>query len=138
MPIADKVAAAKKIAQLLNDIIAFGGFRWRFKITVDPPAGDSRDWERPDILVDLSGPDADLLLARNAELLRALENVAHQTLRLPSDEHEKVVFDSMNQRALRLEELRTAAQVAAERVRKSGAPYAFGPMNSRERRVLHL
>jgi spoIIIJ-associated protein len=28
--------------------------------------------------------------------------------------------------------------VAAEKVLKSGAPYAFPPMNSRERRLLHL
>jgi len=29
-------------------------------------------------------------------------------------------------------------QVAAEKVRTSGMPYVFGPMNSRERRVVHL
>jgi spoIIIJ-associated protein len=31
-----------------------------------------------------------------------------------------------------------AAQVAAERVRKTGMPYEFSPMTSRERRILHL
>ena len=44
----------------------------------------------------------------------------------------------MNRRAMRLEELRTAADVAAERVRQSGAPYEFAPMSSRERRIVHL
>src|SRR2546425_661600 len=39
---------------------------------------------------------------------------------------------------LRLEELRMAASVAAERVRKTGAPYEFAPMSSRERRIVHL
>jgi len=37
-----------------------------------------------------------------------------------------------------LEELRIAASVAAEKVRKSGAPYQFAPMSSRERRIVHL
>lgn len=31
-----------------------------------------------------------------------------------------------------------AAEVAAEKVRKSGVPYHFAAMNSRERRLLHL
>ena len=40
-------------------------------------------------------------------------------------------------KALRAEELLMAAETAAEKVRKSGVPYAFPPMNSRERRLLH-
>jgi len=31
-----------------------------------------------------------------------------------------------------------AAQTASEKVLKTGVPYAFPPMNSRERRLLHL
>jgi len=34
--------------------------------------------------------------------------------------------------------VRHAATVAAERVRKSGTPYQFAPMSSRERRIVHL
>ena len=34
--------------------------------------------------------------------------------------------------------LRRAAGVAAERVRKTGTPYEFAPMSSRERRIVHL
>jgi len=59
-------------------------------------------------------------------------------LRLSPNEHEKVSFDCMNQRAMRLEELRMAATVAAERVRTTGVPYEFAPMSSRERRIVHL
>jgi TrmH family RNA methyltransferase len=35
-------------------------------------------------------------------------------------------------------ELRMAATVAAEKVRRTGAPYEFTPMSSRERRIVHL
>jgi spoIIIJ-associated protein len=138
MPLTDKLAAARTLDELLKGIIAHGGFRLKYRITVDPPIPDSRDWERPDILVDLSGADSPLLLERGGELLRSFEHVAIQALRLGPDEHEKVSFDCMNQRAMRLEELKVAAAVAAERVRKSGMPYQFGPMSSRERRMLHL
>ena len=138
MPIPDKIAAAKKIDELLRSVVTFGGLHLKYRITVDPPLPEEREWERPEILVELSGPDSVLLLQRGGELLRALELLAIEMLRLPGGEHEKISFDCMNHRAMRLEELRAAATVAAERVRKSGMPYQFAPMSSRERRIVHL
>jgi len=138
MPIPDKIAAAKKISELLNAIITNGDFRLRYKITVDPKIGSDRPLERPEILVDLSGADSPLLLENGGELLRAFEHVSLEMLRLAPDEHEKVNFDCQNFRSARLSELRLAADVAAERVRETSMPYAFAPMSSRERRILHL
>lgn len=138
MPLDDKIAAAKKIDELLRAVGAHAGLRLKYRITVDPPGSEDRDWEKPEILVELSGPDSPLLLERGGELLRSLELLALEMLRLPGNEHEKVCFDCMNHRAMRLEELRAAASVAAERVHKSGTPYEFAPMSSRERRILHL
>ena len=43
MPINDKVAAAQKISELLNNIFAAGDFRLRYKITVDPQVGADRE-----------------------------------------------------------------------------------------------
>ena len=138
MPIPDKVAAAQKINELLRGIVANAALRLKYRITVDPPLAEERDWERPEILVEFMGPDSNLLLERGAELLRAIELLAIESLRLPGNEHEKISFDCMNRRAMRLEELRIAANVAAEKVRKTGAPYEFAPMSSRERRIVHL
>jgi spoIIIJ-associated protein len=138
MPIDDKIGAAKRIDALLRTILTAAQLRLRYRITVDPPLPEERDWERPIILVEFSGTDAEVLLERNAELLRALEHVAQEMLRLGPDEHEKVSFDALGHRAMRIEELRLAARVAAERVRKTGAPYTFSPMSSRERRIIHL
>jgi spoIIIJ-associated protein len=138
MPLEDKVAAARQIDQFLKGLLTEGGFRLKYRIMVDPPVEDDRDWERPQIMVSFSGPDGPLLLERGAELLRSLEHVTQKVLRLESDDHDKVVFDCMNYRSMRLEELKLAANVAAERVLKSGIPYEFAPMTARERRILHL
>lgn len=138
MPIPDKVAAAKKISEFLNTLFATGDFRLRYKITVDPVVGAEREWERPEILVELSGSDTPLVLENGGELLRAFEHVSQEMLQLSPDEHEKISFDCQNFRAARLQELRMAADVAAQRVRQTGVPYAFAPMSSRERRILHL
>ena len=138
MPIADKVAAANQINEFLAGIIRNGGFQLKYRITVDPVIEDNSDWDPPEILVEFAGPDSTLLLGRNGELLRSLELLATNALRLHAGEHGKVNFDCGNQRALRLQELRTAAEVAAEKVRRTGSSYAFAPMNSRERRMVHL
>ena len=138
MSLPDKVAAANKINEFLQAVVTHGGLRLKYRIVVDPPIAEDRDWEKPEILVDFSGPDSALLLDRGGELLRALEHIALEILRLPSGEHEKVSFDCQNHRSQRIQELRTAANVAAERVRRTGAPYHFSPMSSRERRIVHL
>jgi spoIIIJ-associated protein len=88
--------------------------------------------------VKFSGPDVDLLLSNKAEVLLALEHLTQEALRMPSEDHSKICFDANDRRALRIEELRMSALAAADRVRKTHAPFHFSPMNSRERRILHL
>jgi spoIIIJ-associated protein len=94
--------------------------------------------ETPEILVELAGPDSQLLLERGAEALRSLEILTHEALHLHAEDHDKVSFDCKGYRAARQQELKLAAQVAAERVLKTGMPYSFAPMSSRERRLIHL
>jgi spoIIIJ-associated protein len=132
----DKLAAANRINDFLQSVVTDGGLRLKYRIVVDPPP--QSEWEKPDIFVDLSGPDSTLLLDRGGELLRALELLALEILHVPSAEHEKISFDCKNQRSIRFQELRMAAGVAADKVRQTGTPYHFAPMSSRERRMVHL
>src|SRR5207237_575182 len=134
----DKIQAANQINAFLGPVVKHAGFKLKYRITVDPPISEDRDWERPEVLVEFAGPDAQLLLERGGELLRALELLAMEMLRLAGNEHEKINFDCMGHRKARLEELRLSARVAADKVRQSGTPYHFAPMSSRERRILHL
>ncbi len=76
MPITDKVAAAKQIGEFLQTVITNGGFKLKYRITVDPPIAQNRDWEHPEILVEFAGPDSTLLLERGGELLRSFELLA--------------------------------------------------------------
>src|SRR5665213_1224896 len=96
------------------------------------------DFENPEVMVKFSGPDVELLLANKAEVLLALEHLTQEALHVPSEDHSKICFDANDRRAMRIEELRVSALTAAERVRKTHAPFHFSPMNSRERRILHL
>ncbi len=138
MPIEDLQQAAQKIAGFLSNLNKLGGFRFKYRIMAGDGARDPEGLEARLIYVELGGPDVPLLTQHNGELLRALETIAAQVLRLDQREHDLISFDAGNFKALRAEELRMAAETAAEKVRKSGIPYAFPPMNSRERRLLHL
>jgi spoIIIJ-associated protein len=138
MPIADLQEAAQKIAAFLANLNKLGGLRLKYRITAGDGARDPEGLEARQIYVELGGPDVSLATQHNGELLLALETIAAQMLHLDQREHDLVSFDAGNFKALRAQELRMAAETAADKVRKSGVPYAFPPMNSRERRLLHL
>ncbi|HEY6489734.1 MAG TPA: R3H domain-containing nucleic acid-binding protein [Terracidiphilus sp.] len=138
MPIADLQEAAQKIAGFLANLNKLGGFRLKYRITAGDGAHDPEGLEGREIYVELGGPDVPLVTQHNGEVLRALETIAAQMLRLDSREHDLVSFDAGNFKALRAQELRMAAETAAEKVLRTGVPYAFPPMNSRERRLLHM
>ncbi len=120
----------------LRPILDAGGFDVHYDIIDSHPADD--DFETPDVVVKFSGPDVDLLLENRAELLLALEQLVMEMLRMPSEDHSRLSFDANDYRLLRIEELRLSAITAAEKVKRTGQPFRFNPMNSRERRVIHL
>ncbi len=138
MPIEDLQQAAQKIAAFLNTLNKLGGLRLKYRITGGDGARDPQGVESRQIYIELAGPDVPLVVQHNGELLLALETLAGQMLRLDHHEQGLVSFDAANFKALRAQELRMAAETAAEKVRKSGIPYSFPPMNSRERRLMHL
>jgi len=138
MPIADYQQAAQTIADFLNSLNKLGGMRLKYRITAGEGAHDPDGVESREIYVELSGPDAALTIQHNGELLRALETIAAQMLKLDQREHNLVSFDADNFKSLRVAELRLSAETAAEQVRKTSLPFSFPPMNSRERRLLHL
>jgi spoIIIJ-associated protein len=138
MPIDDLQQAAQKIAGFLTSLNKLGGLRLKFRISAGEAARDAEGPETHQLNVELAGPDVPLVIQHNGELLRALETVAAQILRLDQREYSAVSFDAGNFKALREQELKMAAQTAAEKVRASGVPYSFPPMNSRERRLVHL
>jgi spoIIIJ-associated protein len=96
------------------------------------------DLEDPDLLVKFSGPDVDLLLNNKAEVLLAVEFLTMEALRMPPEHHSRLCFDANDYRMMRIEELRLSAMTAAEKVKQTRRPFHFNPMNSRERRIIHL
>jgi len=125
-----------RIDGFLDTTLQNAGINLKYEIQDAAPAED--DFETPDVHVKFSGPDVDLLLSNRAELLLSLEHLTMEVLHMPSEDHSRISFDANDYRLLRIEELRMSAAAAADRVKRTGSYFCFNPMNSRERRVIHL
>lgn len=126
----------RRIDDFLSRILAAAGIN--VKYSIHPGMNVHPDFENPDILVKFTGADVDLLLENKAEVMLALEVLTMESLRMPQEHHSRLCFDANDYRMLRIEELRLSAITAADRVKKTNVPFRFSPMNSRERRILHL
>lgn len=126
----DREAVATALRDFLEKTVRAAGFQ--LQVSVTAVAADA------EIIADIDGRDKELLLERGGELLRALEHLAFRALRLEPEWHEKIHIDCGGYRALRFEELRMTAKVAAERVQATKQPFRLNPMTSRERRIVHL
>jgi spoIIIJ-associated protein len=132
----DRQRAIEELTRFLD--IAVREMHLEIEYEIQTPAAAGAVPEEAEVAVAFRGADQDFLLERNAELLLALEHVAHRWLRLDPRLHDRVRFDCGDYRAVRLEELKLSARVAAQRVRETGQAFRFNPMSSRERRIIHL
>jgi len=133
----DRQATADALRHFLEEMVRVSGLE--LKVSVQPVAGDGTSTEGDaEVVADLDGRDKEILLERGAEVMKAIEHLAFRALRLEPGFHEKIHIDSGGYRALRFEELKMTARVAAERVQVSKQPFRLNPMSSRERRIVHL
>ena len=133
----DRAAAADALRDFLQKIVRAGGLELSVHVRVAEADAGSEEGAA-EILADLDGRDKEILMARGGEVLKSLEHLAFRALSLEPTFHEKIHLDCGGFRALRFEELRMTARVAAERVQTSHQPFRLNPMSSRERRIVHL
>jgi hypothetical protein len=71
----DHAAITAELRRCLNTLLQKGRFQLSFEIRSVAPAA-AKEFENPEIVVEFKGPDQDLLLEHNAELLLALEHIS--------------------------------------------------------------
>src|SRR5436189_4447187 len=133
----DRQAAAEALRHFLENIVLVSGLELQVSVrtvSLEGPVSGSD----AEVLADMDGKDKEMLLERGADVLKAFEHLAFRALRLEPAYHEKIHIDSGGYRALRFEELKMTARVAAERVQSTKQPFRLNPMSSRERRIVHL
>jgi spoIIIJ-associated protein len=112
------------LSELLADL--------RFKVDV------TSQWTDEGCLLNLRGDDTPFLLSENGELLDAFEVLLFQIYGRDFDRAHRFICDAEGFRQSRKAELQAMARFAAQNVRKNGKAFTFGPLNSTERRVIHL
>lgn len=90
------------------------------------------------IRVDVEGEGAEALLFHRGEALRALQTIVNAAFRRPLGEDRRVLLDCQGFRRDKDAELKQMARFLAEKVASSGVPQELGPLNSYERRIVHL
>lgn len=133
----DRAAAADTLRVFLDKMVSAGRFDLQVKVTAVEGAVGTEQGDA-EVLADIDGKDKEILLARSGEVLKALEHLAFRVLGLEPAYHDRIHIDCGGYRALRFEELRMTAKVAAERVQASQQSFQLNSMSSRERRIVHL
>jgi spoIIIJ-associated protein len=88
--------------------------------------------------VDVNGEGSEALLFHRGEALRALQTIVNTAFRRQLGEDRKVLVDCQGFRRDKDAELRQMARFLAEKVKTSGVPQEMGPLNSYERRIVHM
>ena len=104
------------LEELLSAFVKSASFKLQFEVAATAE-GDS---------VTFRGDDAPILLARNAEILNALEYLCN---RVQEKQGKRVTLDCNSYRESRAEELRLMAVTAAENVKRLGKPFKLNPMS---------
>jgi spoIIIJ-associated protein len=88
--------------------------------------------------VDVEGDGSEALLFHRGEALRALQTIVNTAFRRQLGEDRKVLVDCQGFRRDKDAELRQMARFLAEKARSSGTAQEIGPLNSYERRIVHM
>lgn len=89
------------------------------------------------LLLRLGGADRDFFLEEDGEVLKALEHVLHKVAQ-GENEPRRLIVECEGFRTQRDEALRRRALLLAEQVVADGRPRRTEPLNSYERRIVHV
>ena len=97
-----------------------------------------RSDEETEIVLDLDGKDAGRAIGKKGATLDALQYFTNKAVNRRPDGRRHVVLDSGDYRARHEEKLVSMADREAQRAVRIGKKVSLRPMNSRDRRIVHM
>jgi spoIIIJ-associated protein len=94
-----------------------------------------KDGER--FSINITGPDRMYLMSNEADGLEAMQYLLNK-MAMGKQDYKKILLDSNGYRSQKEKELVDLAQDLALRVKKQRKPYTLDPLNSYERRIVHM
>ncbi|MFO0570021.1 MAG: KH domain-containing protein [Polyangiaceae bacterium] len=105
------------------------------KVRLRRPKGEE---ENPEILIEISGPDAGRIIGKKGQVLMALQFLTHRVVNRSGLEKRHVLVDAEGYRSRRDDSLASMARRLGKQAVEQGKIITFEPMNPRDRRVVHL
>jgi len=94
-----------------------------------------KDEER--FAINISGPDRMYLMSNDADGLDALQYLMNRMV-MNRPDYKKILLDSNGYRSQKEQDLVYLAQDLARKVKNQRKPYTLDPLNSYERRIVHM
>lgn len=94
-----------------------------------------KDEER--FTVNITGPDRMYLMSNDADGLEALQYIMNKIV-MNRPDYKKILLDSNGYRSQKEQDLVYLAQDLARKVKNQRKPYTLDPLNSYERRIVHM
>ena len=94
-----------------------------------------KDEER--FAINISGPDRMYLMSNDADGLDALQYLMNRMV-MNRPDYKKILLDSNGYRSQKEQDLVFLAQDLARKVKNQRKPYTLDPLNSYERRIVHM
>ncbi|MBF8266065.1 MAG: putative SpoIIIJ-associated protein Jag [Dehalococcoidia bacterium] len=130
MPQVDVAGAAKAVLEKLLGMLGMEG-------TVTTRT-ETMPEEAPSITLDVTGPDLGILIGRRGQTLASLQYLVRLMVSNETKSRESIIIDIEGYKERRYLALESLARQMAEQVKMQGKPYAFEPMSSFERRIIHV
>jgi spoIIIJ-associated protein len=127
--------AAEEHAELAEDFLQ--GLLERMGVAADVEHHVVEGVMYVDILGAQDAEGMGLLIGRHGQTLDALQEVVRAAVQRQTEERSRVIVDVEDYRKRRRSQLSAKAQEAAKRVRRTGRPERFEPMNPYERKIVH-
>jgi spoIIIJ-associated protein len=145
-PVEEKSAAAQKVErpdtdqllgtaeQVVSKLINYLGMKAQVSANYDESSSD----DHRTIQVDVRGDDLTALIGRHAETLNAFQHIASLIVGKETQQWVQLTIDVEGYRSRREKQIRQLANRMADQVAKTGRKVTMEPMNSSERRVVHI
>lgn len=121
-------AAAERAKEILNEIIKH----------VDVPTVVECESRADHVYLNIISNGSGLLIGKRGKTLNSLQYLVSKLLQKEVGETVSVIVDTEGYRSKREVSLTELAQQLGEKVKKSHRPLTTGPMNSQDRRIIHL
>ncbi|MCJ7645761.1 protein jag [bacterium] len=124
----DYISAQKRAKEELDEILKLMGIE----------AEVASSLEGGKVVADIKSENGAILIGKNGQTLNALQLIVNIIVNREEKTRTKVIVDSESYRERREKALVKMAREVADEVKREGRPLELEPMNSTERRVIHL